>query len=156
MCIRDSHNWYMFTFITGSLPLYSPFPNKSLYQLHAECLGGQNINCGSFCCPPLITSDLFDTRGNRRDQCCSTFAGRQGCCSGFENSEQFSTSQCDGQICPDFTNPDEVFNSNRRPRNECCRYFRGGCCTTEENDTLEILLVLVHQQEIHYPVITHS
>ena len=108
--------------------------------LAVECFGGQDINCGSFCCPPLQTNELFDTRGNRRDQCCSTFSGRTGCCSGFENSQQFATSSCSGQICPDFAaSRDVIFDANMRPRNECCRYFRSGCCTIEENQTLEIL-----------------
>lgn len=113
---------------------------RCIIYLCTECLGGQNINCGSFCCPPLQTNELFDTRGNRRDQCCSTFSARIGCCSRFENSQQFGTSVCGGRICPDFNgSPDEIFDSNNRPRNECCRYFRGGCCTAEENSTLEIL-----------------
>jgi hypothetical protein len=109
-----------------------------MQTLHAECLNGQSTNCGTFCCPPntntFLATGSVDSNGNIRDQCCRSQFGavETGCCSFLEN--RFST--CDGEMCPDFRNGEESQDDNGRLRSECCTFFKSGCCSPEENNSL--------------------
>lgn len=41
--------------------------------------------------------------------------------------------------CPDSLPAGEVYDGNNELRNQCCVYFRSGCCSAGENATLDLL-----------------
>lgn len=77
--------------------------------------------CGEFCCPD--GDCCLEERA-----CCGndTMVGRAFCGS-------------DPRTCPTSLPPDEVYDSTDQLRNECCLYFRSGCCSANENRTLDLL-----------------
>ena len=60
------------------------------------------------------------------------------CCSSPDNSTDFDV-VCDGVVCPRSLPASEVYDGEDQLRNECCMYFRGGCCSSSENSTLDLL-----------------
>ncbi len=97
---------------------------------NSECF--QRRNCESFCCPPEDPSQLTDSNGFPRTECCTALAGRSGCCS----AQELQTAVCiDGRVCPDDSGLDNVGNI----RNQCCLYFQNGCCSRGENQNLQFL-----------------
>lgn len=82
--------------------------------------------CGLFCCP-----ETREDRNSEKTACCDA---KQGCC-----TQNFTAPQCGVQRCPTSLNPDEWYDSDNLLRNQCCIYFRDGCCSENENQTLDLL-----------------
>lgn len=91
--------------------------------------------CGPFCCPNA-KADLTHT------ECC---VDTTECCApdGVNNATR---PVCGTTRCPDELPPEEVYESGGNLRNQCCSRFREGCCSQDENNTLNLLWVLYNFQ----------
>jgi hypothetical protein len=45
----------------------------------------------------------------------------------------------DLRACPNRLPEDEVYDGTDQLRDQCCVYFRSGCCSANENRTLDLL-----------------
>ncbi len=99
-----------------------------------EC--GLGTYCG-VCCP-IIGPDLNFNRG-----CCATTndpTNTNAVCCAAEANNQINT--CGNTRCPNDVPPDLVYDTAVQPaelRNQCCLYFRDGCCSQSENNFLDLL-----------------
>ena len=86
--------------------------------------------CGDTCCPNSILNPAQVT-------CCKT----AGSCCIPGTSGATGTSSCDGgsTSCPFSLDSDSIFDVGGNIRDQCCARFRGGCCSENENDTLDLL-----------------
>ena len=86
--------------------------------------------CGDFCCPG---------QKGAGPRCC---LNELSCCG--ENDTFAAPAQpnfCGSSLvsCPNSLSTTEVYDDNNELRIECCKYFRTGCCSNSENNTLDLL-----------------
>ena len=87
-----------------------------------QCIG--ETYCGQFCCPVDST-------------CCP----EERMCCGNDTMVERNFCGSDPRACPTSLPPDEVDDGTDQLRNQCCLYFRSGCCSANENQTLDWLWV---------------
>ncbi len=95
--------------------------------------------CGPFCCPDTTILEETWCCENSDDFCCVPPSNR--------TNQSQPTVECGTMTCPTRLPASEVYDENNNLRNQCCIYFRGGCCSRDENDTLDLLYVSSLQRE---------
>ena len=119
----------IYTYRGSSFSLRIIIFNVDLASFTDDQCTGQTY-CGEFCCQ---SNDVNENRG--RDSCC---ADERMCC--YAN-ETMAPSRCGSDLisCPNSLPPNEVYDGSNQLRRECCVYFRSGCCSANENRTLDLL-----------------
>lgn len=87
--------------------------------------------CGTFCCPNSAD-------GDNNHECCRD---SKSCCKiGAANAT--SNVICGNRQCPKGLPTAEVYDTDFQIRDQCCQYFRSGCCSQKENQVLDLLYKL--------------
>ena len=107
---------------------------ESSFSPKDQC--GVDVYCGAVCC----------SEANVQQGCCVTTSIPMSvdnvCCAREALNE---ARECGSTTCPTDLPEELVYDSAVTPaelRNQCCLYFREGCCSQSENNFLDLLWVM--------------